>query len=441
MSETLWSALMVATAGGWVLIGAALWRTRRVMIVLPETWPGPGADLPRPKVSVLVPARDEAENIERTIRSLAAQDYPALEIVAVDDRSVDGTGEILLRLAAELPALRVIAVETLPAGWLGKNHANWLAVREASGEIFLFTDGDVVFAPGALTAAVDCMERRGLGHLAGMPNIIRTGMMERAFQTAFALLFCLRFRIWELSRPGSAGYIGIGAFNMVRKEDYLRAGGHQRLAMEVVDDVKLGLILRRSGAVQACADARALVSLLWYPGFRASLRGLVKNMFAGVEWNWPLLVLGNAAWMVMIWGPWIALMRMVGPAGPGISPWLPLANIILAAGLHGAVSIATMSTATMSTAAMSTATMSTAAMSTARKPGRGWDALAYPLMHTAIAGASLVSAAMATIRRGIVWRDTFYPLTELRRGCVRASGIPRSGAPGWGGNGSLRKER
>ena len=134
-------------------------------------------------------------------------------------------------------------------------------------------------------------------------------------------------------------------------------------------------------------------------------------------------------------------MRMPDPAGPGISPWLPLANIILAAGLHGAVSIATMSTATMSTAAMSTAAMSTAAMSTARKPGRGWDALAYPLMHTAIAGASLVSAAMATIRRGIVWRDTFYPLAELRRGCVRASGIPRSGAPGWGGNGSLRKER
>ncbi len=425
MSETVWPALMVVTAGGWVLIGAALWRTRRVLIVLPETWPGPETQLPRPKVSVLVPARDEAENIERTIRSLAAQDYPALEIVAVDDRSVDGTGEILLRLAAELPVLQVITVETLPPGWLGKNHANWLAVREASGEVFLFTDGDVVFAPGALTAAVDCMARRGLGHLTGMPTIIRTGVMERAFQTAFSLLFCLRFRIWELSRPGSAAYIGIGAFNMVRKEDYLRAGGHQRLAMEVVDDVKLGLILRRSGAVQACADARALVSLRWYPGFRASLRGLMKNMFAGVEWNWPILVLGNAAWMVMIWAPWIALARMLSSVAPEISPWLPLGNIMLATGIHGAVSIATMSTAKMSTAPQNS---------------RGWDALAYPLMHSAIAGASLFSAALATIRRGIVWRDTFYPLEQLRGGCVRESGIPRSGAPGWEVNGKGREE-
>ena len=431
MSEFVWSALMAGTAGGWVLVGVALWRTRRALIVLPEAGPGPATDFPRPKVSVLVPARDEAENIERTIRSLAAQDYPALEIVAVDDRSVDGTGEILLGLAAELPVLRVITVETLPPGWLGKNHANWLAVREASGEIFLFTDGDVVFAPGALTAAVDCMMRRGLGHLTGMPNVIRTGTMERAFQTAFTLLICLRFRIWELSRPGSAAYIGIGAFNMVRKEDYLRAGGHQRLAMEVVDDVKLGLILRRSGAVQACADARALVSVLWHSGFRASLRGLMKNMFAGVEWKWPTLVFGNAAWMVMIWAPWIALPRMLFQMAPEISPWFPLGIIMLATGIHGAVSIGT----------RSTETIPTATMPSPKQNFLGWDALAYPLAHSAIAGALLFSAVLATLRRGIVWRDTFYPLEQLRDGCVRESGLSRSGAPGWEANAKGREER
>ena len=171
-----------ATAGA--TIGVALCRTGRMLIVLPEAGSMPQTGMKRPKVSVIVPARDEGENIERTIRSLAAQDYPALEIVAVDDRSGDDTGDILHRLAAELPVLRVISVETLPQGWLGKNHANWLAAREASGEVFLFTDGDVLFAPGALTAAVDCMLRRGLGHLAGVPLILTGGVLERAFQTA-----------------------------------------------------------------------------------------------------------------------------------------------------------------------------------------------------------------------------------------------------------------
>lgn len=412
---------MVVTAGGWGLIGAALWRTGRMLIVLPEACSMPQSGMKRPKVSVIVPARDEGEHIERTIRSLAAQDYPALEIVAVDDRSGDDTGDILHRLAAELPALRVIAVETLPQGWLGKNHANWLAAQEASGEVFLFTDGDVLFAPGAVTAAVDCMLRRGLGHLAGLPLILTEGVLERAFQTAFSLLFCLRFRIWELSRPGSGAYVGIGAFNLVRKADYLRAGGHGRLALEVVDDVKLGLILRRTGTVQACADARALVSLVWQAGFLPSLRGLMKNLFAGVEYSWPMLILGNAAWLVMIWAPWAALLLMLGsPAAPVISPWIPLGIILLVFVLHGAVSTAT--------------------LPTNRQIFPWWDALVYPIVHSAIAGASLFSAALATFRRGILWRDTFYPLEALRRGCVRESTLPRRAAPGWNAAGKEQEE-
>ena len=104
-------------------------------------------DVNAPLVSIIVPARDEADAIEPALRSMLALDYANYEVIAIDDRSIDGTGEIVDRLAAEDPRCRVLHIRTLPAGWLGKNHANWLGAREARGEYLLFTDGDVFFAP------------------------------------------------------------------------------------------------------------------------------------------------------------------------------------------------------------------------------------------------------------------------------------------------------
>ncbi|NIP78703.1 MAG: glycosyltransferase, partial [Gemmatimonadetes bacterium] len=111
---------------------------------LGELPPGPG-----PRVTVVVAARDEAGHIAPTVHSLLAQDYPDLEVVAVDDRSTDGTGRILDRLAARQPRLRVLHIDTLPPDWLGKNHALHRGAELASGELLLFTDADVVMRPDA----------------------------------------------------------------------------------------------------------------------------------------------------------------------------------------------------------------------------------------------------------------------------------------------------
>src|SRR3990172_3352927 len=142
-----------------------------------------------PKVSVVVPARDEAERIEEALRSLARMDYPNLEVIAVDDRSGDGTGAIMDRIAAEEPRVEVLHVTALPKGWVGKCHAMDVGARRATGEILLFTDGDVVFAPDILRLAVRYLDGRRLDHLALMPGMIPGGYWEDAFKIYFAMVF------------------------------------------------------------------------------------------------------------------------------------------------------------------------------------------------------------------------------------------------------------
>src|SRR6266511_4835590 len=231
------------------------------------------------------PGRDEAAGVERAMRSLLAQDGVELEVVAVDDRSSDGTGAILDGLAAADPRLAVLHVRALPDGWLGKNHACHAGAGRAQGDWLLFTDADVVFAPEALRRAVDAARAHGLGHLAVPPRLVAPGFLERAFVSAFAALLAPLVRIADLRRPGTRAYFGVGAFNLVRRDAYARSGGHLRLPLEVVDDLKLGLLLRRSGVAQGVARSDGLVEVRWHEGFVRSVLGLVKNAFAALEYR------------------------------------------------------------------------------------------------------------------------------------------------------------
>jgi cellulose synthase/poly-beta-1,6-N-acetylglucosamine synthase-like glycosyltransferase len=131
------------------------------------------AGTPLPRVSIVVAARNEAAMIESAVRSLLTIDYPDYELIVVDDRSEDATGEILERLKAEI-GTRLVAVHVreLPAGWLGKTHAMWRAAREATGEWILFSDADVVHAPQALRRAVHYAEQERAGHMVLFPTML-----------------------------------------------------------------------------------------------------------------------------------------------------------------------------------------------------------------------------------------------------------------------------
>jgi len=405
---TLWNAALALVLAAWLVMAWLLWLTQwRTPTLEALSAAAPATDWPL--LSVIVPARNEAAHVERAVSSLLAQDYPTLEVVAVNDRSEDDTGAILARLAAAEPRLTVLHVEALPPGWLGKNHACYLGAAQARGALLLFTDADVVYAPGALRAAVAFLQQHGLGHLVAAPRLVTGGYWERAFQTTFAVYFALRLRLWALRRPGSAAYVGMGAFNLVRRDAYDRVGGHTRLALEVVDDVKLGLLLRRGGVPQALVSARDLLFVRWQAGFWASLRGLLKNAFADADFGWGR-VLGSAALLLALgWLPLVGLgyVLLVAPPGmAGVTCALALAGIAVPALLLGV-----------------------GARQAAQ--GNGLEGLSFPVTHLALAGVLLFSAALATLRGELIWRGTVYPLATLRGGAVRPRDLPRRGAVGW----------
>jgi Glycosyl transferase family 2 len=396
-----WTGAVALSAAAWAWVLVALARAARGIGTLAGAPPARRAGAPWPPLTVVVPCRNEAGAVEAAMRSVLGQDYPVLEVVAVDDRSTDETGAILDRLGTEDPRLHAVHVESLPEGWLGKNHACHVGAGAATGDWLLFTDADVWFAPDALRRAVAYAEARHLGHLVALPRLVAPGFWERSFVAAFAIYFSLKLRMDELARRGSSAFVGAGAFNLVERRAYRQVGGHTRLAMEVVDDVKLGLVLRRSGVRQGVVDSAGLVTVRWQPGFRASVRGLVKNAFAAAEWRWRVALVGAAKVGLVSIVPLAAVLLAPGPAARRIG--------VLVLAVSMAVHAAAARRAT---------------------GGSGIEGIAFPVASAVLVGVVLWSAAAATLRGGIVWRGTRYPLDALRAGCVRESDWPATRAVG-----------
>lgn len=245
--------------------------------------------LPRstPLVSVIVPARDEERTIERTVRALFAQTYPALEIVVVNDRSTDATGAVLDRLAREDARLVVVSGEEPPPGWLGKPHALDLGSRKAKGELLLFVDADVIYHPDAVTSAVARLEERGLPMLSLFPHMEMHGFWEHVVMPNLAVFAFAFLPLWLTNRsriPLLA--VGGGPGNLVRRADYEAVGGHAALKDAVVDDVALARLFRRSGRRTEVVRAEEMVSVRMYHGLREIVGGFTKNAFAVLNRNY-----------------------------------------------------------------------------------------------------------------------------------------------------------
>lgn len=337
----------------------------------------------QPPVSVVVAARDEAPHIAAAVLSMLDQNYPALELVAVDDRSTDGTGEILDRLADLDPRLSVIHVDTLPAGWLGKNHALQRGADAATGSLLLFTDADVVMRPGAIPRAVSIMEQGGLDHLALAPRILAGTAPATVVVAVFLALFSAFFRPWRARDPESRWHVGIGAFNLVRSAAYRSIGGHGALPLRPDDDVRLGRALKAAGFRQAAVLGTDFVEVQWYPSLGAMARGLRKNAFAVVDYRLSLVAAGTALPFLFIFWPATALLVTTGPVF-----WL---NV-------GVVAVGILAVA-----------------DTARAHGLPfWTGVAYPLSSLILLGI-IWAAALRAVRTGAVeWRGTEYPLELLR---------------------------
>ena len=341
-----------------------------------ETWP---------KVSVVVPARDEAERIEEALRSLTRMDYPNLEVIAVDDRSGDGTGAIMDRVAAEEPRVEVLHVTSLPEGWLGKCHAMQVGARRATGEILLFTDGDVVFAPDILRLAVRYLAAKRLDHLALMPGMIPGGYWEDAFKIYFAMVFISGLKAWAVDSPSKDLYVGIGAFNLVRRSAYEGFGGHEALRLEVADDLMLGKRIKQAGYRQEALFAPSHLRLRWLTGVRGIVLGLEKNGFAAIGYSLPFLFFLTALMVCFYAVPYLGILFLRDARITGY-----LATVLLMHGTYGYF---------------------------ASFHRSGWlTAPALPVAAFLYLFTLWRSAVLTLRRKGVVWRDTFYPLEVLKRG-------------------------
>jgi len=238
-----------------------------------------------PLVSVIIPARDEAHIIERTVRAFLAQTYANLEVIVVNDRSADGTGDIVRSIHDD--RLTVIDGVEPPAGWLGKPWALHQGSGAARGELLLFVDADLIYAPAALAAAVAYQQAQCVALLSLFPYLEMRGFGEYASMPMMTMVFFTFIPTWISNRTRFARLaIGGGTGNLVTREVYDASGGHEALSDAVVDDIALARQIRRSGWKTATIRADDLVSLRMYHGLREVIDGFTKNTFSALGRNY-----------------------------------------------------------------------------------------------------------------------------------------------------------
>jgi glycosyltransferase involved in cell wall biosynthesis len=380
-----WIGLFALIATLWIIQGI---RAGVGMARLPWLSDAPPLSLDgAPLVSVIFAARDEAEKLPAAIQTLLAQDYPRFEVVAVNDRSQDRTPEILHENERANSRLKVIDVANLPAGWLGKPHALVAAFEQSQGEWLVFTDADVHFAPDVLRRAIALAQERQWDHLTLLASIDMRGFWEITAITYFGLGFVFGNEPWEASNTRSGRYVGVGAFQLVRRSAYEKSGGHRRLRMDVIEDMKLGKLMKMAGLRSGVAVAQDMVQVRWHSGLRNVIRGVTKNLFAACHYN--------------------ALIALVAMSLPLIMSVLPFLGLAFATGWARAFAGIAVATAILIHGAM--------IWSTNVSP---FYAFTHPLGAVIFSWMLARSAIATLLRGGVVWRDTFYPLEELRKGLV-----------------------
>ncbi len=342
------------------------------------------APVGKPTLTVIVPARNEGPHVRACLESLLAQDYATLQIIAVNDRSTDNTGEIMDELAATHPEkLRVLHITELPREWLGKTHAMALAASQCDSDFLLFTDADVIFSPSSLHRALANAVATQADHFVLVPTTIIRRWDEAAllaFFGSFGLWGARPWRVADSTSPRDA--LGIGAFNLLRREAYLQVGGYEALRMEIVEDLGIARRIKRAGLRQRVAFGRGLVSLHWAAGVPGLINVLTKNIFAVVNFH-PALLLGGCLWLTTF-----CIL-------PFFTLWIPAYT------LPSAIVILS---------------LTTGYILLGRTSGlSAWNVLAVPFA-AAIFIFTLLRSMVVTLKQGgVVWRGTFYPLATLRK--------------------------
>ena len=348
--------------------------------------PGTG----QPRVNIIVAARNEEDHIAESLTRLLQLDYPNYDVIAVNDRSTDRTGERMDEIVSMPEAhgrLKVIHITELPAGWLGKVHAMWTGANQTTAEWLLFTDADVLFRPDALSRAVAYAETERADHLVLFPRMVMHSPGETMMIAFFQALFVFGHRPWKVADPKAKDHMGAGAFNMVRRRVYDAIGTYRAMQFEVLDDMKLGKLVKNAGYRQRNVFGDDLISLRWIKGTMGMVQNLTKNFFAIVSFQWPRAVASAFTLAFLNLMPFVGIWLAHG--------WARLPYAVALLSIFGIYL------------------------------GMSWKSdvpvyyfLLHPISSALFVYIMLRSMILTLGRGGVVWRGTFYPLDDLRRGMV-----------------------
>ena len=320
----------------WVALAILwLWNLRGVNI-LTAAGDGTPGDKPReswPRISVLVPARNEEEALSACLESLLKQEYPDYEIILIDDDSTDATGEIgdeLARRPGSAGRLKVIHNREVAPGWSGKVHALSLAERAATGEWLLATDADVVFHPRVLRVAMARARREGVDLFSLVPEFEFTSAWEKIVLPAFSFLLSTLFPLRAVNNLKSRKALAAGAFILMRAEIFRALGGYERIRRAVTEDLRTAQLFKHSGHRIFLAPTRGLLRTRMYASGGELFEGLSRSAFEGTGFSISKILGGVSIGMVMAILPWGAALILGLRSAVGHRPPLPEPVLALA---------------------------------------------------------------------------------------------------------------
>ena len=337
-----------------------------------------------PSIVIIIPILNEEEKLKEALISLCNLEYSNYKILAVNDRSTDNSGKILSELQAEYKKIEVVTIELLPKGWLGKNHALYTGYNLSNAEYLLFTDADVVYNKDVLAKAMSYCLKNKLDHLTILPEITSSSSILKSVLTTFIIMLTAMQRPWAAKIKTSKASMGVGAFNLVKREAYLRAGTHKAIAMRPDDDLKLAAIIKASGGNADVLYGQDELQVEWYSSINEFIKGLMKNVFSGFDYN-VLKDIGGALGTLIFFVLPLPLMLLFGNYGERVlAVYMLVFQIVLYWILPGA-------------------------------KGKWW--YGFVSMYGGIIMIYIMIRSMImTLRNGgIYWRGTFYSLDELRK--------------------------
>lgn len=338
-----------------------------------------------PSVVIIIAVRNEETHLAQALQSVTQLQYSRYRILIINDRSTDGTAAILKTFEKQHPHISVQHITELPAGWLGKNHALYTGYQASTEAWMLFADADVVFEPYTLQKAMRYCTQNNLDHLTVLPQVQSRSTWLNSMLATFLILLEIRQRPWDVQNPKSKASLGVGAFNLVRRTAYEKAGTHTAIALRPDDDLKLGERIKAARLRQHALYGSGQIELEWYTSVKEFINGLMKNTFSVFDYSVLKVVATGVLPVLLLLVLPLPLLLLWGSA---TTMWILLAIICIQVTLF----------------------MLPGGMRT-----RWWFAFVIPVAGALLIYIMIRSALLTLKQGGIYWRESFYPLHELKK--------------------------